>query len=156
MKLGILFKKSYPKFKGYAGSILGDQHRAKDIVMDVFETLIKKSTDLRTDVNIEAYAMKAIKNRCLNKLRDEKASLANSELGLDLAVDQSSRASSDSEVTDLMKALQRLGVECNSVLTLFGLGYSYAEIAEVEDCPLGTVMSRMARCRNGLLSEYVD
>jgi DNA-directed RNA polymerase specialized sigma24 family protein len=48
-----------------------------------------------------------------------------------------------------------LGSKCKEILVLFGIGSSYKEIASLLDVKIGTVMSRMARCR-GSLSDQLE
>ena len=58
---------------------------------------------------------------------------------------------------ELKSALQRLQPEYRAVLLLWSLeGLSYKEIAEVCDCALGTVMSRLFRARRILAKALVD
>jgi RNA polymerase sigma-70 factor (ECF subfamily) len=59
---------------------------------------------------------------------------------------------------EVAAALADLSPDFRTVVLLADIeGYSYREIAELVDCPLGTVMSRLARGRRGLretLREY--
>lgn len=59
---------------------------------------------------------------------------------------------------ELQRALDSLAPEYRTVLMLWALGeLSYKEIADVLDCAMGTVMSRLHRARRqlaGLLREY--
>jgi len=58
---------------------------------------------------------------------------------------------------ELKSAVQRLQPEYRAVLLLWSLeGLSYREIAEVCDCALGTVMSRLFRARRILAKALVD
>ena len=43
-----------------------------------------------------------------------------------------------------------LGEDCREILTLIGLEYRYNEIAEISGINIGTVMSRLSRCRKKL------
>ncbi|MDH3601057.1 MAG: hypothetical protein OEU26_15665, partial [Candidatus Tectomicrobia bacterium] len=57
-------------------------------------------------------------------------------------------------------AIASLSPEVRLVVTLFFVeGLAYREIAEIADCPIGTVMSRLSRGRRRLqelLGEYHD
>ena len=60
------------------------------------------------------------------------------------------------ERRDLVRALSATGKDCLEILTLFGVGSSYKEISEQLDTAIGTVMSRMARCRAKLKLQLED
>ena len=52
---------------------------------------------------------------------------------------------------DLARAMGKLSMEHRQILLLLNVeGYSYQEIAEILDVPVGTVMSRLARARERL------
>lgn len=52
---------------------------------------------------------------------------------------------------EIKEALEKLSEEFRSVVILSDLeGFSYKEISEILDCPIGTVMSRLHRGRNHL------
>ncbi|MFQ5493804.1 MAG: RNA polymerase sigma factor [Phycisphaerae bacterium] len=58
---------------------------------------------------------------------------------------------------ELKGAVEELGREYRTVLLLWALeGLSYREIAEVCQCPLGTVMSRLYRARKVLTQKLRD
>jgi RNA polymerase sigma-70 factor (ECF subfamily) len=58
---------------------------------------------------------------------------------------------------DLQEALRSLDVERRTALLLTGvLGFSYAEAAEICNCAVGTIRSRVARAREQLIAELAD
>ena len=57
------------------------------------------------------------------------------------------------EILDVNKALSKLGDKCRKILLLIAEEYKYAEISEKLSVPLGTVMSRLLRCRKQLHQE---
>jgi RNA polymerase sigma-70 factor (ECF subfamily) len=62
-----------------------------------------------------------------------------------------SRTDAGLAVRDIAGALEQLPEEQRSIVLLVGLeGMSYAEVAEITDTPLGTVMSRLSRGRERL------
>lgn len=57
----------------------------------------------------------------------------------------------------LKAALDRLRPEYRTVLLLWGVeGLKYREIADVQDIPIGTVMSRLHRARSVLAAQLAD
>lgn len=55
------------------------------------------------------------------------------------------------------QALERLSPEYRSVLLLWGVeGLKYREIAEIQDVPMGTIMSRLHRARAILTEQLAD
>ncbi len=62
-----LFKTHYPEMRRLAVAILHDDDLARDIVHDVFATLLDGHPN--TDINA-GYLLKAVRNRCLNYIRD--------------------------------------------------------------------------------------
>jgi RNA polymerase sigma-70 factor (ECF subfamily) len=63
------------------------------------------------------------------------------------------RLTRESEAARVRRAMDSLTVEHKAILTLFDVdGLGYERIAEVLDCPLGTVRSRLSRARAALKS----
>jgi|APSaa5957512535_1039671.scaffolds.fasta_scaffold294394_2 RNA polymerase sigma factor (sigma-70 family) len=158
MGLGQIFKEQYPKFKAYAFSLVRDHSSAEDIVMEVFKKLIERQNDLSTVMNIEAYIMRSVKNQFLDSIKKEKfvKPIEAADQGEVVDVGSSSQVSADSNLESLLKTLDKLGRNCQTVLTLMGLGYTYQQIGDIEGIAMGTVKSRMARCRDGLLAIYQE
>ena len=66
-----LFKTYYAKMYRVARAILYDEDTAKDVVSDVFATLINNQTVLQADT-VEHYLMSSTRNRCLNVIAHKK------------------------------------------------------------------------------------
>lgn len=62
-----LFKANYERMYRLAVAILHDQDLAHDIVHDVFAALLDNQSDSTVT---EAYLLRAVRNRCLNYIRD--------------------------------------------------------------------------------------
>ena len=162
--IGEDLKRIYPKLKRYALSITRNMDTANDLVHDVIEKLLGKE-DLDMDVHLESYAIRAIRNKHIDNMRikgrEVNTSSLDTEAGdfLNSIIDERAGASTISlkkrkisgiEPGDLTKSLSLLGEECLEVLTLFGLGDTYEEISKKINVAIGTVMSRMSRCRSQL------
>ena len=152
-----IFKERYPKYRNFAYSLTKDKAEADDLVMDVLTKLIssKKQEDAELSV-VDGVVVQSIRNLFIDHYRRDKTFTRNEvdikeslySVGEDVSDDDGSN------LRELIDAMDLLGERCKTVLSLFGLGYSYNEISVIEDIPLGTVMSRMARCRIGLGKIY--
>lgn len=123
-----LFKTHYPTMHRLAMLTLRDEDAARDIVHDVFESLL--NTGL-ADVSGQ-YLLRAVRNRCLNHLR----SLSARERFMALyAIDEHEIADEDWPDDDTIAQIHftvanDLSVACRRVVELrFTYGKSYKEIA---------------------------
>ena len=146
----------YPKMERYARSLVDHKEKAEDLVMEVITRLLERASKLSAEVNIEAYAMRAIKNYYLDEYRKNQRTQSeiteSGESIFEQTPDQLSEQGVASAVVggELETALNAVGSNCKEVLVLFGIGNSYKEIAQIMDITMGTVMSRMSRCRQNL------
>ena len=158
MELGDKLVTLYPKLLGYALSLTRNKVLAEDLVMDVITRLLERADQFEDDMNIESYAIRSVKNRFIDNRRYQIRMVTESSMSSDEAnffdriADERAEVATTStlERRDLARALSATGKDCLEILTLFGVGSSYKEIAEHLDKAIGTVMSRMARCRTKL------
>ncbi len=146
-----VFENIYPKLLRYAMSLTKRPAAAEDLVMAVITKLLE-SNNVPIDVNIEAYAMRSVKNLFLNTIKKESREVGeqgeDGESIYESTVDPTSGSFVDEG--DLSRVLMSLEEKCREILTLHAIGNSYKEISAVLDIKAGTVMSRMARCREHL------
>ena len=142
----------WPKLLKYAQSLTRNIHTAEDLVMEVITKVLESKERLDRDTNIEAYAIRAVRNTFLNEeVKNKRVSSETNSEGdslYDDTVDENSMKFT--EEGDLERALINLGSKCREILVLFGTGSSYRDIADLLELKMGTVMSRMARCRQSL------
>ena len=158
MELGNKLVQIYPKLLRYAISLTRNRDLAEDLVMDVIERMLARADSIESHINVESYAIRSVKNRFIDESRYRMRVVTESSLGqpnanfFDSISDERAALETTSglERRDLARALSATGKDCLEILTLFGLGSSYKEIAEQLDTAIGTVMSRMARCRSKL------
>lgn len=65
----MLFKMHYRPMHRLAATILHDDESARDIVHDVFESLLH--TESKVDISL-GYLLTAVRNRCINLIRDNE------------------------------------------------------------------------------------
>jgi RNA polymerase sigma-70 factor (ECF subfamily) len=147
-----IFTELWPKLRRFALSKTNDTQLAEDLVMDVITKILEKRSQLPDDLNIEAYAITSIRNNYINHSKKYSKMEFNSEENGQTEIEDKESIGSDKFIYsgDFEKYYMTLGESCKEILTLFALGNSYKEICQIVDAKIGTVMSRMARCREKL------
>jgi RNA polymerase sigma-70 factor (ECF subfamily) len=141
-----------------------NETEAEDLVQDAYLRAYRFFDKFEKGTNFRAWLFKIIRNVYINKYR--KASL--SPQMMDVADAEASGSLSDTDTPerqifdkllddDITKALDSLPDDFRLTLIMSDLeGFSYKEIAEILDCPIGTVMSRLHRGRKLLRRNLTD
>ena len=146
----------------FAKLLVKDADRADDLVQEACLRAFK-SFHLFTDgTNFKAWLFTILKNLFINQFHQRAKEVAFSQLSGSSNEDQeeinedffSARYTpNDRQVfkSDIEKAFNALPDKIKIVVFLKDIeGYNYKEIADLIDCPLGTVMSRLSRGRTFL------
>lgn len=139
----------------HAAYILKDWTEATDVVQEVFIKALREPRFFGPEFNMKAWLFRVTSNLCFNIRRDRRRRSAI----LDANPQASSAAASQGEVVlrtqqqrQIMAGIEQLGEHHREILVLrYYSDLSYAEIADVLDVKLGTVMSRLSRARVQLL-----
>jgi RNA polymerase sigma-70 factor, ECF subfamily len=133
---------------------------AADLVQDTYVRALRAMKSLRPDSNIKGWLFTILRNIWLNHLRHERSGPKIAELDSDENLaDLSTATSKDPHELYVQKlqreqvrtAIQQLPLEFREVILLREYEeLSYSDIASVLQCPVGTVMSRLARARTKL------
>jgi RNA polymerase sigma-70 factor (ECF subfamily) len=133
---------------------------AADLVQETYLRALKAKESLRPDSNVKSWLFTILRNIWLNQLRHERAGPKIAELDSDVNLADVSISTSedphDLYVRNLQReqvrtAIQQLPIEFREIIILREYEeLSYSEIASLLQCPVGTVMSRLARARSRL------
>jgi len=138
---------------------------AEDLVQETFFKAYKYYDKFEEGTNLKAWLFKILKNTFINNYRKKKleprsVDFAEIEDSFERIVRRdSAEPGGDPETEffngvlddDVRKALESLPYDYRMVVILADLeDFSYKEIAEIMDCPAGTVMSRLFRGRKML------
>jgi RNA polymerase sigma factor (sigma-70 family) len=144
-----------PAMRRYARALLHDVTAADDLVQDALEKAVSRWHQRRDDSGTRAWLFAIVHNLAVNRMRQAK------RRGPHLEMDDAPTASlghpaeqeDNLRHTDLMRCVDALAEDQRAVLLLIAVeGLSYAEAAKVLDIPAGTVMSRLSRAREKLMS----
>jgi len=117
---------------------------AEDLVQETFFKAYKYYDKFQEGTNLKAWLFKILKNTFINNYRKKKLE----PRSVDFAEIEDSFERIVRRDDDVRRALESLPYDYRMVVILADLeDFSYKEIADVLDCPVGTVMSRLYRGR---------
>ena len=141
---------------GFAKILVGSGNGAEDLVQETYLKASQQRHQYRHDTNCKAWLFTVMKNLFLNNLRQSRREVLFGNFVLDDGEDNPVFMSMSIHPThdlrmDLEKAFSSLPENLRLVVMLRDQeGLEYKEIAEIFCCPVGTVMSRLARGRAGI------
>ncbi len=162
----LLVKRYQHKIIGLIGRYVQDQSEALDVAQETFIKAYKALDSFRGESAFYTWLYRIATNTAKNYL----VTRSRRPPGTDVDIDDVLQAESESELREIetpennlyrdelfsvmASTLEALPEELRVALTLRELeGMSYEEIAEVMDCPIGTVRSRIFRARDAIDKE---
>jgi RNA polymerase sigma factor (sigma-70 family) len=140
-----------------ARHLVRDEHDAQDVVQEAYLRALKYFGTFRGGDG-RAWLLAIVRNRAHTWHRGRRVDAATTEFDEQVHGADRSGPDADAEVhrgearDTLWQALEKLAPEFREAIVLRELqGLSYKEIAQVTGCPIGTVMSRLARARQRLV-----
>ena len=138
-----------PQLRAFARSLCGDRAMADDLVQEAAIRAWSARSSFAAGTNLRAWTFTILRNVYLSQLRKERRQAAS--LPDDVRDWVDAEQEGGLHITDLERALARLAPERRAALLLVTIGdFSYAEAAEICDCPIGTLRSRISRARREL------
>ena len=137
-----------PALRRYAHGLAGNREEAEDLLQGTLLRAVEHNRQWRGE-NGRSWLYAIMTN--LNRLRTKARQPLLQPIDDDLAVSDDAPAPDPLLHNTLMRALDTLSPEARAILLLVAIeGCAYAEVAQILDMPIGTVMSRLSRARRQL------
>lgn len=147
-----LIVEQIPHLRRYARALLRDAAAADDLVQDCLTRALSRIHLWTPGSDMRRWLFSILHNLFVNQAR--RGSIRPDNTPLSGERDNHAAAPRQEHavaVRDLERALAELPEEQRCTVLLVGLeGLTYAEVAEITDAPVGTVMSRLSRGRERL------
>jgi len=130
---------------------------ADDLVQDTIVKALRNSRQLKNTEAVNGWLSRILANCWYDYLRQQKETV-----DLDnLPYEEFASDDDEHEKQDIVRRVRAMIAELpmgqRQVITLVDIaGFSYVEIAEILDIPIGTVMSRINRARRALKTKLAD
>lgn len=145
-----------PRLRRFALSLTGSMPDAEDLLHSTVEKALLKADQFQEGTDLDRWMFRICKNLWLDEWRHRKVrgpSVDPTEAKHEPSMDGEDHAMNQVRIGELDKALGELHEEQRTVLVLVVIeGYSYREVSDRLDVPIGTVMSRLARARKKLIA----
>jgi RNA polymerase sigma-70 factor (ECF subfamily) len=156
---------------GVALRLTRNQQNAEDLVQDTFVRALRFYDSFEWGTNIRAWLLRILTNTFINTYRrgqkerqvaeSPEHALTHESLmsaqSMGHLRDPESQAMAGLVRRELEAAVAELPDDFRMVVVLADVhGFSYREIAEIQGCPIGTVMSRLHRARKALQRRLME
>jgi len=135
--------------RAFAVSLCGDKERADDLVQ---ETLFKAWNHLdsfKEGTNLKAWLFTILRNTYFSERRKRKREVEDADGSYAARLATHPEQHGHMDLQDFRAVLVRLPDDQREALVLVGAaGFSYEEAAEICNCAVGTIKSRVNRARN--------
>jgi len=140
-----------PNLRAFAVSLCGDIDRANDLVQ---ETLLRAWSHLESfepGTNMSAWLFTILRNHFRTEYRKRRREVEDVDGGYAERLTTPEAQTGHIEFGELRQALLQLPPDQREALILIGAsGFSYEEAAQICDCAVGTIKSRVNRARSKL------
>ena len=147
------------KLLRFATLFLKDEEEARDVVQDVFLKLWQKRDDLNEIINIEAFAMRMVRNKCLDTIRARKVVAMDEETERSLkqkTTDVHSKIELSESATIIKKLINKLPDLQRTVMQLRDIEQlTYEEIADVTKLQINAIRVNLSRARKKVRDEFL-
>ena len=147
------------KLLRFATQLLHDEDQARDIIQDVFLKLWQRKDSLSQIDNMEAFAVRMTRNRCLDLFKARKPVPTNDEI-LKRSATESRDLQYEIELSEsavlIRKLIRQLPDIQRTVMHLRDIEqYEYEEIAKITDLNVNAIRVNLSRARKKVRDELL-
>jgi RNA polymerase sigma-70 factor (ECF subfamily) len=147
------------KLLRFALHLMQDEEEARDVIQDIFLKLWQKRDSLERVDNIEAFAMRVTRNRCMDLLRSKQV-MSNSHEQLKRGKEAYQNLQEEIELSEtallIRKLIRQLPDIQQTVMFLRDVEqYEFEEIARVTDINVNAIRVILSRARKKVRDELL-
>ena len=151
-----LFRELLKPLSHFALKYVGDWDEAKGLVHEVFVAVWEKFETLPADTQYQSYLYTAVRNRCLNYIRDKKIHLSFEQVPENQLMEVQPTLETSELEREIEMAIQSLPEKCRMVFELSRReGLKYAQIAEKMEISVKTVEAQMSKAL-GIMKKHLS
>jgi len=145
-----------PSLRAFAFSLSGRHDKADDLVQDTIMKAWAKQESFELGTNIKAWLFTILRNEFYSQMRKRGREIQDSDGLFTERLSVHPAHFGHMDLADFKKALDQLPDDQREAVILIGAsGFSYEEAADICDCAVGTMKSRVSRARTRL-QELLD
>lgn len=142
-----------PHLRAFAYSLCGKMDVADDLVQDTMLKAWGARARFRPDTSMRAWTFVILRNCYISQMRRNKFTAPYDEGVAERTLTANADQQAPLHLEDVRMALMQLGADQREAIILVGAGgFSYEEAAEICDCAVGTMKSRVSRARAALVA----
>jgi RNA polymerase sigma-70 factor, ECF subfamily len=142
-----------PQLRAFGRSLSGSTDRADDLVQEAVLRAWAARDRFQEGTSFKAWTFTILRNLFLSQMRRTRFTAEWDDLAAERVLAAPADQDRHIHVADVQRALAKLPEAQREALVLVGAGgVTYEEAAEICDCPIGTIKSRVARGRNALIA----
>ncbi len=140
-----------PNLRAFAVSLVGQPDKADDLVQDTIMKAWGNQDRFEPGTNMKAWLFTILRNVFYSQMRKRGREVQDSDGVFTERLANHPEQYGSMDLQDFKKALDQLPDDQREAIVLIGAsGFSYEEAAEICDCAVGTVKSRVNRARERL------
>ncbi len=140
-----------PSLRAFGLSLTARGDRADDLVQETLMKAWKYHESYADGTNMKAWLYTILRNEFYTQLRKRKREVEDADGVYSNKVAVHAEQESHLDMADFTIALAKLPEDQREAIVLVGAsGFSYEEAAEICECAVGTIKSRVNRARNRL------